>query len=151
MKEKMKNILNRVKGFLKNIKLPKVDLAKVKAAMAKLKEGVSKINFLKKLVEFVSKYRLILALVFFCVAILTLILVATLGMGEFVVQTCILMIIEVAMAVLLHKSELWVHAILLVAQVVAGIVIDRVSMTIICVIAYVVTTITLHFAFKKAE
>ncbi|MBQ8625364.1 MAG: hypothetical protein IJ419_04230, partial [Agathobacter sp.] len=73
------------------------------------------------------------------------------GMGEFVVQVCILMIIEVAMAVLLHKSELWVHAILLVAQVAAGIVIDRVPLTIVCVIAYVVTTITLHFVFKKAE
>lgn len=151
MKEKLKNILNKVKEFLKNIKLPKVDLTKVKAAMAKLKESLSKIDFLKKLVELARKYRLILSLVFFCVAILTLILVATLGMGEFVVQVCILMIIEVAMAVLLHKSELWVHAILLVAQVAAGIVIDRVPLTIVCVIAYVVTTITLHFAFKKAE
>lgn len=151
MKEKMKTILNKVKEVLKNIKLPKVDLTKLKEALAKMKDKLSKIDFLKKLVELARKYRLILSLVFFCISILALILVATIGWSEFVVPVCILMIIEVAMAVLLHRTELWIHAILLVAQAVAGIVIDRVPLTIVCMIAYVVTTITLHFAFKKAE
>lgn len=150
MKEKVINIKNKVVDAFKKIKLPKIDFTKVKAVMAKIKESLKKIDFLKKIVELARKYRFILSMIFFCVAILTLILVATLGWNEFVVPICVLMILEVAMAVLLHRSELWLHGCLLVAQVVVGIVIARVPLTILCVIAYVVTTITLHFAFKKA-
>ena len=149
MKEKLANILNKVKEFFKNVKLPKVDLTKLKATLLKIKERLKKIDVLNKLVALMRAHRLVLSLIFFCVAILALILGATLGSGEFVVQVCVLMIIEVAMAVLLHKSELWIHAILLVAQVVTAFVIDRVSLTILCVVAYIVTTITLQLAFKK--
>ncbi len=141
MKEKLKKVLNKAKELL----------AKVKPALVKVKEKLSKIDFLKKLAELAGKYHLILSLFFFCVSILVLIFVPVICWSEFVVPVCILMILEVTMAVLLHRSELWIHAILLVAQIVAGVVIDRVPLTIICAAAYVVTTITLHFAFKKVE
>lgn len=133
MKENISKIIDKLKEVFNNIK-----------------DKLDKIDFLKKVVTIAKANRLVLSLVFFCVCILTLVLIATLGLGEFVVPVCVLMIIEVAMAVLLHRSELWIHAILMALQVVVGIVIDRVPLTILCVIAYVITTITLQLAFKRA-
>lgn len=125
---------------------------KVKDITGKIKEKLKKIDFLKKLVTVARAHRFVLSMVFFCVTVLALILVATLGWKEFVVPVCILMILEVLMAVLLHKAELWIHGILLVAQIVAGVVIDRLPLVILCMIAYIAATITLQFAFvKKAE
>ena len=154
MKEKFDKVINKVKELVK--KLPKIDTTKlktfgnkIKEAFGKMKEGLKKIDVLKKLVIMARKYRLILSLAFFCVTALILILVATLGWQEFVVPVCILMIIEAAMAVLLHKTELWIHGILMAAHIVVGVVIDRLPMIILCMIAYVAATITLQFAFKK--
>lgn len=147
MKEKLDKVINKIKELVK--KLPKIDTSKFKEFGKKIKERLKKIDVLKKLVSLARRYRLILSLVFFCVIALALILVATLGWQEFVVPVCILMIIEAAMAVLLHKTELWIHGILLAAHIIVGVVIDRIPMIILCVIAYVAATITLQFAFKK--
>ena len=147
MKEKFDKVLNKIKDLVKNI--PNLDTTKLKTACSKIKERLKKIDVLKKLVVLARRYRLIISLAFFCVTALVLILVATLGWQEFVVPVCVLMIIEAAMAVLLHKTELWIHGILLAAHIVVGVVIDRLPMIILCVIAYVAATITLQFAFKK--
>ena len=92
MKENITKILDTIKGF-----------------WTKTKEQLKKINVVNKLVELMKAHRFVLSIVFFCVVILTLILVATLGWGEFVVPVCVLMILEVAMAVLLHRTEIWIH------------------------------------------
>lgn len=135
----MKEKINKCKEKMKNI-------------VNNIKEKLNKIDFLKKLIGAAKTHRFVLSMVFFCVTVLALILGATLGMHEFVVQVCVLMIIETLMAVLLHRTELWVHGILLVAQIVAGVVIDRLPLVILCLIAYIAATITLQFAFeKKAE
>ena len=107
MKEKFDKVLNKIKELVK--KLPKLDTTKLKTACSKIKERLKKIDVLKKLVVLARRYRLIISLAFFCVTALVLILVATLGWQEFVVPVCVLMIIEAAMAVLLHKTELWIH------------------------------------------
>ena len=123
-------------------------LNKGKELWGKIKEQLKKINVLNKTVEFARKHRLVLSIIFFCAVILTLILIAILGWGEFVVPVCVLMLLEVVMAVLLHHTEIWIHGVLLVLHIVAGIIIGRVPLTILCIIAYIAATLTQRMAFK---
>ena len=132
MKENITKILDTIKGFWN-----------------KTKEQLKKINVVNKLVALVKAHRLVLSIVFFCVVILTLILIATLGWGEFVVPVCVLMILEVAMAVLLHRTEIWIHGVLLLLHIIIGVLIGRIPLTILCLIAYVTTTLTQQMVFEK--
>ncbi len=87
----------------------------------------------------------------FAVVSLILILVSMFVLNEFVVPVCVLIILEAGMAAFLHKVELWKHGVLLAAQVVAGIIIGRVPLVIVCVIAYVAATAALQFMSKQEK
>lgn len=134
MKEKMKKISDIMKatGFA-------------------LKESMKRIQVLNKFAEWVKKHQFFVSIGSFCVVTLILILVATVGWMEAVVPVCILFILEALMALLLHRAELWIHAVLLVAQVVMGIVIDRLPLDLLCVLVYLAATATLHFAFPNGK
>ena len=106
---------------------------------------------LKKVVEFFKTNKTATAGLLFAVVSLILILVAMLVLNEFVVSVCVLIILEAGMAAFLHKVELWKHGILLAAQVVAGIIIGRVPLVIVCVIAYVAATVALQFISKHEK
>ena len=73
------------------------------------------------------------------------------GLQEFVVSVCVLIILEAGMAALLHQAEIWKHGVLLGLQILAGIIIGRIPLIIICVIAYVVATFALQFMGKTNE
>lgn len=133
MKENIAKIIDSLKGFWN-----------------KIKEQLKKIDILNKLVVIMRANRLVLSIIFFCAVILTLILIATLGWGEFVVPVCVLMILEVTMSVLLHRTEIWIHGVLLLLHIIVGFIIGRVPMTLLCVIAYVTTTLTQQLALKRA-
>lgn len=102
-----------------------------------------------KAVELFKSNKMAPAVAIFAVVSLALILVAMLVLNEFVVSICALIILEAGMAALLHKVELWKHGILLAAQFVAGIIIGRISLVIICIIAYVAATVALQFMVKE--
>ncbi len=109
------------------------------------------VEIAKKVWDWMKANSLITAVVGFAVVSLILILVAMLALQEFVVSVCVLIIIEAAMAALLHKAEIWKHGILLVLQIVAGVIIKRIPLVIICVIAYVAATFALQLMGKKEE
>ena len=109
------------------------------------------VEFVKKIGNTLKAHSLITSIVGFSVVALTLILVAIFVLQEFVVSVCVLIVIEAAMAALLHQAELWKHGVLLGLQIVAGAIIGRVALTIICVIAYVAATFALHFMAKKED
>lgn len=90
-----------------------------------------------------------ISLAAFVVAMLVLMLVAILALDEFVVSVCGIAIIETLMAVLLHRAELWKHAVLVIAQIIAGVVIGRVPMIVICALMYLAAMFALHFMFKR--
>lgn len=118
--------------------------------MEKLNQIKDKIVALaKKTYQFLKANPFVTSLLCFGVAVFVLILVSMLVLHEFVISVCVLIILEAMMAVLLHKAELWKHAVLVVAQIVAGVVIGRVPLIIICVLAYIAAMVTLHFMFKK--
>lgn len=109
------------------------------------------IEFVKKIGDTLKTHSLITSIVGFSVISLILILVAIFALQEFVVSVCVLLIIEVAMAALLHQVELWKHGVLLGLQIVVGVIISRIPLIIICVIAYVAATFALQFMAKKED
>ncbi len=118
----------------------------------KLKMAKDKvIDVVKKVFTYFKTNMMATAVLGFAVVSLILILVAMLALNEFVVSVCVLIILEAGMAAFLHKAEIWKHGIMLAAQVVAGIIIKRIPLVIICVIAYVAATVALQFMTKKEE
>ena len=109
------------------------------------------VEYAKKGWEWMKTNPLITSVVGFSVVSLVLILVAMLALQEFVVSVCVLIIIEAAMAALLHQAEIWKHGILLGVQLLAGIIIKRIPLIIICIIAYVAATFALQLMGKKNE
>lgn len=99
--------------------------------------------------QLMGKTSEIAAVIGYAVFSLIFILITVLGLKEFVVSVCCLLILETGMAVLLHKSELWKHGLMLAAQFLAGILIGRIPLVIICMIVYIVAAIILHFTAKK--
>ena len=95
--------------------------------------------------NFIKENEKTIAIVAFVVAVLILVLISIFGLKEFVVPVCGLIILEAGMAACLHKVELWKHGVMLAAQIVAGIIISRVPLVIVCVIAYVAATVALQF------
>ena len=109
------------------------------------------LEFVKKIVEVLKTHSLVTSITAFSIVTFTLILVAIFVLQEFVVSVCVLIVIEAAMAALLHQAELWKHGVLLGLQIDAGAIIGRVALTIICVIAYIAATLALHFMAKKED
>ena len=89
--------------------------------------------------------------VLYAIVSLVLILVSMFALNEFVVSVCALIILEAGMAAFLHKVELWKHGVMLATQFVAGIIIGRIPLVIVCIIAYVAATVALQFMTKKEE
>ena len=108
-------------------------------------------NMKNKAIDFINSNRLLTSVVVFSLISLVLFLVAMFALQEFVVSVCVLIIIEAAMAALLHQAEIWKHSVLLGLQLVAGVIIDRTPLVFICVLAYVAATFTLQFMGKKNE
>ena len=107
------------------------------------------IAFIKKMWGAIKSHKVVTSVAAFCLVALILILVSIFALQEFVVSVCVLLIIEVLMAQLLHQVEIWKHGILLGLQIVAGIIIGRIPLIIICVIAYIAATLALKLMEKK--
>lgn len=112
----------------------------------------NKVKFdVKKIISFLKANPLVTFLIAFVIAIFALILISIIALKEYVVSVCVLMILETMMAVLLHKVELWKHGVLVVAHIVAGFIIARVPLMMVCVVAYIAATVALHFMFIKKK
>ena len=109
------------------------------------------VELTKKAWEMMKANRLMTAVIGFSVISLILILVSIFALQEFVVSVCVLFIIESGMAALLHQVEVWKHGALLGLQLLAGIIIARIPLVIICIIVYVAATFALQFMGKKNE
>lgn len=109
------------------------------------------VELAKKAWEALKTHSLVTAVAAFTVVSLILILVAIFALQEFVVSVCVLIIIEAAMAALLHQAEIWKHGVLLGLQIVVALLLNRLPIMIICVIAYVAATFALQLMGKKNE
>lgn len=87
----------------------------------------------------------------FCIAAIVVLLVAVFVLQEFVVSVCVLMVLETAMAALLHKMEVWKHGVLLAAQFVVAAVLQRVALGALCVVVYVAAIVALQVMSRWAS
>lgn len=77
---------------------------------------------------------------------LLVILIALLGLDIPVVPVCILIVIEAALALCLHDVPIWLHAVAIIAQVVAGCLSDNAILIVLCLVIYILGILTLRFA-----
>ena len=99
----------------------------------------------------VKENRQLVTLVLYCIAMLAAILVGIFGMKQPVVAVCIAIVLEVAIATLMHNAEIWIHGVVLLIEIVAGILIARVPLMVLCAVVYVVTIIALRVLDKGKE
>ena len=104
-----------------------------------------KTNILDK----IKAHKAIVALIGFAVVVLAVILIATLGMHEFVVPVCFLVIVETLIAALLRKSELWLHGVAVIVQILVGLLIGRFPLMALYVVIYVAATLAFMFIHKE--
>ena len=98
-----------------------------------------------KIQERVQRDNALIALLVFCIVAVSAILINIMVMELSVVSVCLLLIIEVGIAVLLHHAELWIHGVLLLAEVIAGIVMGKVVPVLLFAAVYVMATIALKY------
>lgn len=104
-------------------------------------------NILTKLKE----QKKLVAIVGFCLITILMIVLSMVVLKENVVPVCVIMILEAAIALMLHKAELWVHGALLLAEVIAGILVGNIPLIILSAVVYVAATITLQIVYKEEK
>ena len=61
-----------------------------------------------------------------------------------VVAMCMLVILETVLAVFLHHAELWLHGVVILAEVIAGILCSKILLVVLCAVVYVAATACLQ-------
>ena len=93
--------------------------------------------------DLIKKNKTIVSIAIFVVVAAISIVVMTVVLKQPVVPVCVLVLIEAAIAVMLHNAELWIHGVLLLAEIIAGVALGRIVLVLLCIFAYVAATFTL--------
>lgn len=112
--------------------------------MAKSKSK-SQARMQAKIQERTQRDNALIALLAFCIVAVGVIVVNVTVMNLSFVPVCLLMILEVGIAVLLHHAELWIHGVLLLAEVIAGIAMGKAVLVLLCAVIYIAATIALKY------
>lgn len=78
------------------------------------------------------------------VAALLVILVSIMGLDVPVVPVCVIVLIEAALAVCLHDVPIWLHGLVVIAQIIAGILCGNTIFIALCLIVYLLGILTLR-------
>jgi hypothetical protein len=106
---------------------------------------------LKPVADFFQKNITMDILVVFAIFVLALILVGALGLKQPVVPVCLALILEVGIAVMLHNAQVWLHGAAVVVQLVAGVLIARTWMMVLCIVLYVLAIAALQLLEKNGK
>lgn len=79
------------------------------------------------------------------VAALMVILIAIMGLDIPAVPVCVIVLLEVGIAACLHDVPIWLHGLVIIGQIVAGILAARVLFMVLCVVIYLLGILTLRF------
>lgn len=92
--------------------------------------------------------RMVLPIALFALITLAMIVVGIEALKVPVVAMCFLIILEVGLAVMFHHVELWLHGVLVLAEIIAGIVCGKAVLVVLCAVIYVAATIFLQMLDK---
>lgn len=104
-----------------------------------------------KIWDLIKKNKQLVTIGLYAVVMLAAILTGIFGLTQAAVAVCIVVVIEAAIAALMHNVEIWIHGIVLVIEIIAGILISRVPLIILCAVVYVVTILALRVLYKGKE
>ena len=79
------------------------------------------------------------------VAVLLVILVSMITLQMSVVPVCVIVVIEAALAVCLHDVPIWLHGLVIIAQIIAGVLCGATVFMVLCALIYVVGILALRF------
>ena len=79
------------------------------------------------------------------VAVLLVILVSIITLKMPVVPICVIVLIEAALAACLHDVPIWLHGLVVIAQIVAGVLCGVTVFMILCALVYIAGILSLRF------
>lgn len=85
----------------------------------------------------------------FAVIFAVLVIVSYVVVGIPIVPVCAIAILEALLAVLLNKVPLWIHGMVIIAQIVAGIIFGKLIFMVLMAIVYVCAMVLLYFRTKE--
>lgn len=103
------------------------------------------------IMAFLQENKTLAALCGFCVLAFVLILVGVCALRAPVVAMCVLVILEAGIAVMLHGTELWLHGTMVLAQIIAGIIVGRIGVVILCALVYAAATYALRMSDMEPD
>lgn len=92
--------------------------------------------------------RMVLPIALFVLITLVMIVIGIAALKVPAVAMCVLIILEVGLAVMFHHAELWLHGVLVLAEVIAGILAGKAVLIVLCAVVYVAATIFLQMLDK---
>lgn len=92
--------------------------------------------------------RMVLPIVLFALITLVIIVIGIAVLNVPAVAMCVLIILETGLAVMFHHAELWLHGVLVIAEVIAGILAGKAILIVLCAVIYVAATIFLQMLDK---
>ena len=91
-----------------------------------------------------SDKKMVMTIAAFAVIVAAMVLIGVCVLHVPVVAMCMLVILETALAVFLHHAELWLHGVVIIAEVIAGILCSKILLVVLCAVVYVAATACLQ-------
>lgn len=91
-----------------------------------------------------SDKKMVMTIAAFAVIVAAMVLIGVCVLHVPVVAICMLVILETALAVFLHHAELWLHGVVILAEVIAGILCSKILLVVLCAVVYVAATACLQ-------
>ena len=91
-----------------------------------------------------SDKKMVMTIAAFAVIVAAMVLIGVCVLHVPVVAMCMLVILETALAVFLHHAELWLHGVVILAAVIAGILCSKILLVVLCAVVYVAATACLQ-------
>lgn len=91
-----------------------------------------------------SDKKMVMTIAAFAVIVAAMVLIGVCVLHVPVVAMCMLVILETALTVFLHHAELWLHGVVILAEVIAGILCSKILLVVLCAVVYVAATACLQ-------
>lgn len=89
-----------------------------------------------------------IALAVFCLVSILMIVLSVCVIKISIVAVCLLVIIEVGIATLLHNAEIWIHGVFVIAEIIAGALLSNILLVVFCIVVYAATLFTLKYLYS---
>ena len=91
-----------------------------------------------------SDKKMVMTIAAFAVIVAAMVLIGVCVLHVPVVAMCMLVILETALAVFLHHAELWLHGVVILAEVIAGIMCSKILLVVLCAVVHFAATACLQ-------